>query len=206
MIQHISSTLSCVSCQRDFNFDAGETAIVLRHVAYGYGFVHAGACETAALEQIFVEPGYDSAAYAHDTQRAKLVGIRAADGWSAVLPARPEQMLAGSPFRFEPLHVWAEVEYRDGSRQVEGVTLDADWADEPGAAMFVEAQSGRDALIAYASPNDISRPARHAQWYAIASSRNGSSMHARYGKTIEAPRRARTQTSTAAALLLAAGF
>src|SRR5687767_5732659 len=81
--------LRCTICNRAFDFESGETATVLRHVAYGYGFVHAGACEADALEQIFVEPGYDCAAYAHDTERLQVIGINASDGWSAVLPEAP---------------------------------------------------------------------------------------------------------------------
>jgi hypothetical protein len=188
--------LRCLSCNRAFDFASGETAVVLRHVAYGYGFAHDGACLKEALEQIFVEPGFDCAAYAHDTQRMRILGVNPSDDWSAVLPETPERTLSGSPFRFEPLRFWALVEHADGSRRVEGVTWDDEWLDEPGAAEFVEAREGRDAYIGYAAPSDQDRPARLAQWYAIVSSR--------YGSTTAFPRRARSHNP--ATLLLAAGL
>jgi hypothetical protein len=188
--------LRCLSCGRAFDFEAGESAIVVRHVAYGYDFAHAGACLDAALEQIFVEPGYDGAAYARDPQRRRVVGINQPDGWSAVLPESAERILSGSPFRFEPLRFWALVEHRDGSTRVEGVTQDEEWLDEPGSAEFVEARSGRDAYVAYASPDDRARPQKLAQWYAIVSSR--------YGTTTAFPRRTRGHGATT--LLLAAGL
>jgi hypothetical protein len=188
--------LRCLSCNRAFDFESGEAATVLRHVAYGFGFAHAGDCVTEALEEIFIEPGYDNAAYAHDPERRRVVGINAPDGWSAVLPETPERVLSGSPFRFEELRFWALVEHRDGSRRVEGVIWDDAWLDEPGSAEFVEARTGRDAYVGYASPSDRERPARLAQWYSIVSSR--------YGSTSAFPRRARSHNT--AALLLAAGL
>jgi hypothetical protein len=189
--------LHCLSCNRAFDFASGESAIVLRHVAYGFGFAHAGACLKDALEQIFVEPGFDCAAYAHDTERIRILGVNTSDGWSAVLPETPERTLSGSPFRFEPLRFWALVEHADGSWRVEGVTWDDEWLDEPGAAEFVEAREGRDAYIGYASPSDREQPARLAQFYAIVSSR--------YGSTNGFPRRS-TRSHNPATLLLAAGL
>lgn len=186
----------CVVCHRPFAFESGESAIVLRHVAYGYDFAHDGACLSEALEQVFVEPGYDGATYARDTERRRVIGINPPDGWSAVLPESPEQILAGSPFRFEPLRFWALVEHRDGSRRVEGITWDEEWLDEPGAAEFVEARGGRQAYVAYTSPAERDNPARLAQWYAIVSSR--------YGSTTAFPRRLRPRST--APLLLAAGL
>jgi len=204
MLQHASahgsasgaSNVRCLSCGRVFDFEAGETATVLRHVAYGYDFAHAGACLEAALEQIFVEPGYDGAAYARDTERRQVLGTNQPDGWSAVLPESAERILSGSPFRFEPLRFWALVEHRDGSTRVEGVTRDEEWLDEPGSAEFVEARGGRDAYVAYASPADRAQPKKLAQWYAIVSSR--------YGTTTAFPRRSRGYGATS--LLLAAGL
>jgi hypothetical protein len=116
-----------VICHRAFDFAAGETAVILKHVAYANDFVHEGVCLETALEMIFPEPGYDGAAFARDPRRARLLRTEAAQGWTA--------MLSGSP---APVLVWAVVEYRDGTRQIEGIVRDAEWADEPGGAQFAE--------------------------------------------------------------------
>jgi len=63
--------LRCVVCRSLFDFAAGEAALVLRHVAYGYDFVHDGDCLAAAREWIFPEPGFDCAAFARDPERQK---------------------------------------------------------------------------------------------------------------------------------------
>jgi len=107
--------MRCVICRQDFNFAEGETAVVLHHVAYGYDFAHAGICEAAALSLIFPEPGYDTAAFAHDQARSRILAVLG-------IPGQPE--------------VHAVVEYRNGSRQLERISRDAEWADEPGAADF----------------------------------------------------------------------
>jgi hypothetical protein len=107
--------MRCVICRQDVDFAAGQTAVVLRHVAYGYDFVHAGSCEAAALSLIFPEPGYDCAAFAHDPERAHVLAI-----------------VGGAA----PLDLQVVVQYRDGSRGVERIVRDLEWASEPGAAEF----------------------------------------------------------------------
>ena len=113
--------MRCVICRQDFDFAAGQTAVVLHHVAYGFDFVHSGLCEAQALSLIFPEPGFDCAAFAHDTKRSKVVAM---------------------------LGVYAVVEYRDGSRQVERITREDDWTNEPGAAYFDSRHSMADAELA----------------------------------------------------------
>jgi hypothetical protein len=107
--------LRCVACAQALDVQSGGAAVILRHVAYAFGFVHQGACEAAALDSVFVEPGYDCAAYAHDRQRRRLLAAKAADDlrWCAV------------------------VEYADGSERTENIVWDTEWLDEPGAAEFV---------------------------------------------------------------------
>jgi hypothetical protein len=107
--------MRCVMCRQQFDFAAGQTAVVVRHVAYGYDFVHPGACEAAAMTVVFPEPGYDCAAFAHDRERSSVLALLG--------PMRPHE-----------LH--AVVQYRDGSRHVERITRDPEWLEEPGAAEF----------------------------------------------------------------------
>jgi hypothetical protein len=160
----IDATLKCFICNKAIDFDSGETAVVLRHVAYGYGFAHAGACEAIALTWIFPEPGYDGAAFAHDAERRTIRAIAPAEGWAAVVPNGPQRILAGSPVHFEPLSFWALVEHKDGSRRTEGVVWDAEWLEEPGGAEFPEAAEGKKALLGYAEPRDAMSQARMAEW------------------------------------------
>jgi hypothetical protein len=94
--------LHCVVCRTAFDFPAGEAALVLRHVAYGFDFVHDGACAAAAAEMLFPEPGFDCAAFARDPQRGRVLSSVSADGWSLCE-------------RREPLHCWVLVERRDGT-------------------------------------------------------------------------------------------
>jgi hypothetical protein len=119
--------MRCVICRQQFDFSAGQTAVVLRHVAYGYDFVHAGICEAAAMSIIFPEPGFDCAAFAHDATRARVLAIL-------------------GPFTATDVH--AVIEYRDGSRHVERITRDSDWRDEPGAAEFPVALAESLELVA----------------------------------------------------------
>jgi hypothetical protein len=107
--------MRCVICRQQFDFSAGQVAVVLRHVAYGFDFVHAGSCEAAALSLIFVEPGYDSAAFAHDQLRSRVLAVI-------------------GPFDQYEQH--AVIEYRDGSRHLERIVRDPEWLEEPGAAEF----------------------------------------------------------------------
>jgi hypothetical protein len=147
--------LRCVVCHKAFDFAAGQTAIVLKHIAYGYDFAHAGVCEATAREWLFVEPGYDRPAFGTDGQRVRVLRIASAAGWAAALPAAPEQVLAGVPVLYEPVAHWALVEYRDGSRHLEGVIRDPQWVNEPGGAEFPEARRGRYASLGYVERMDV---------------------------------------------------
>jgi hypothetical protein len=146
--------LQCAVCGRAFDFAAGESAVVLRHVAYGYDFVHEGACLATARELIFAEPGYDVTAFGRDPERRRVLAAESAEGWAAVEPETPARRAAGHPVRFEPLRWWALVEHEDGSRQVEGVIRDDDWLDEPGGAELPEARRDHRAFLGYRSLAD----------------------------------------------------
>jgi hypothetical protein len=147
--------LRCVVCHKVFDFAVGQTAIVLKHIAYGYDFAHPGVCEAAAREWIFVEPGYDRPEFSGDEKRARVLRISSAAGWAAVLPAAPEQVRDGVPVLYEPVTYWALVEYRDGSRHLEGVIRTREWMDEPGGAEFPEARRGRYASLGYVAQMDL---------------------------------------------------
>jgi hypothetical protein len=150
--------LQCVVCGRPFDFAAGEAAVVLRHVAYGYDFVHDGACLAAARELIFAEPGYDVPAFGRDPERRRVLAAESADGWAAVEPETPARREAGRPVRFEPLRWWALVEHQDGSRHVEGVVRDEEWLDEPGGAELPEARRDHRPFLGYTSLADQASP------------------------------------------------
>jgi hypothetical protein len=125
----------CIVCHRTFDFDAGETALILKHVAYSYDFVHPGVCAEEAGGWIFPEPGYDSAAFVHDRERRRVLRTTPADGWLAILPG-----VDGRPVTLEPLRCWAVVERADGSRHTEALVRDSDWLNEPGGAEFPRQQ------------------------------------------------------------------
>ena len=99
--------------------------------------------------------------------------LRAFDaaGWAAVLPPAPERFLerflSDQMFRFEPLRAWVLVEYRDGSRRIEGLARDPDWEGEPGGAEFPEGEAGRRDAVGYASAEERTHPACLAAWTAI---------------------------------------
>ena len=118
-------SLRCLICRRAFDFAGGDTAVIVKHVAYANDFVHEGACLDSALETIFPEPGYDGAAFSRDPRRASVLRTESADGWVAVLGGT-----------IVPLIAWAVVQYRDGTLHMEGVARERAWADEPGAAEF----------------------------------------------------------------------
>lgn len=164
-------SVECFICHRTINFGAGEAAIVLRHAAYANAFVHEGACAVAALGWIFPEPGYDGPAYGRDPERRRILAIAPADGWAAVMPETPERVLAGAPVRFDPLRFWALVEHADGTRRTEGVVWDEAWLDEPAAAEFPEAKTGKQALLGYSEPREGASPVRMAEWEAMIRSR-----------------------------------
>jgi hypothetical protein len=65
------------------------------------------------------------------------------------MPNAPELKLAGRPVTFEPLQCWALVEYRDGSRHLEGIIRGPDLLNEPGGAEFPEAIHGQRASLGY---------------------------------------------------------
>lgn len=146
--------MRCVVCHKPFDFAAGQAAIVLKHISYGYDFAHPGRCEATARDWIFVEPGFDRPAFSTDGQRARILRVSSADGWAAVLPAAPEQVLDGVAVHYEPVTFWALVEYRDGSRHLEGVIRATDWLTEPGGAEFPEARRGRYASLGYVERMD----------------------------------------------------
>ena len=102
--------LQCFVCKSGFEFSAREPAVILRHVAYGHDFAHAGDCLALASELIFPEPGYYCAAFARDPERRHVLA--------------------------EPLPGWLLVERDDGTRSLEGLVRDDEWLNEPGAAMF----------------------------------------------------------------------
>jgi hypothetical protein len=154
--------LQCVVCGRAFDFAAGEAAVVLRHVAYGYDFVHDGPCLAAARAWIFAEPGYDVAAFGRDPERRRVLAADPADGWAAVVPETPARRAAGRPVRFEPLRWWALVEHRDGTRRVEGVVRDDEWLDEPGGAELPEARRGHRPFLGYTALADQAGPEERA--------------------------------------------
>ena len=153
----------CVTCRAGFDFPADQQPEILRHVAYGFGLAHAGACVSEALEAIFVEPGYDCAAYGRDVRRKCVRSLRRAGDWAAVV--RGEPFNSGQcPLVYEPLTFWATVEHFDGSLREEGVIWDVEWRDEPGALEFVEARDacgGPQLYCARRSVSDSAVAANH---------------------------------------------
>jgi hypothetical protein len=154
-VRQAHDEMRCVVCHKPFDFKAGQSAIVLKHIAYGYDFAHPGVCEATAREWIFVEPDYDRPAFSSDGERVRVLRIADAAGWAAVLPSAPEQVLAGTPVHYEPVTFWALVEYRDGSRHLEGVVREQPWVDEPGGAEFPEARRGRYTSRGYVQKMDF---------------------------------------------------
>jgi hypothetical protein len=163
--------LRCIVCHEPFYFDRHETAVVVRHIAYGYDFVHSRH-EATALGWIFVDPEYDRPAFTHDARRARILDAAPPDGWTAVLPESPERIAAGDSVRFEPLRLWTLVEYRDGSRRVEGLIRDAEWETEPGGAEFPEGEWAAHDAVGYAPSSEERKPTRIAEWEAIIHARN----------------------------------
>ncbi len=166
-IQTAGVQLYCIVCRQSFDFETGQGAIVLKHIANGYDYVHDGACLAAAREWIFVEPGYDRPAFSSDGLRQRILCTYAPEDWSVVLPNPLEQIVAGDAVRFERLHSWAVVEYRDGSQHVEGLVRDPELLEEPGGAEFPEARQGRRQSLGYARESDRSNPALRALWDSV---------------------------------------
>jgi len=119
--------LQCLVCKREFDFASGETAIVLRHVAYYYDFVHAGTCLATALDSIFVEPGYDVAAFAPDRERNRILRAEPTD------TQRAKAVQSSEPVQYAAL-----VEHADGSCWLEVIVRQVGWEAEPGGAEFPE--------------------------------------------------------------------
>jgi hypothetical protein len=143
----VATPLECVVCKRGFDFASGETAVVLRHVAYYYDFVHAGSCLRAALDWIFVEPGYDVAEFGPDRERLRV--LRAEPVETAPRETGPE-----------PLRYWALVEHADGSCWLEVIVRQVGWEAEPGGAEFPEERSSVCTPVDYSSreqSNDVAR-------------------------------------------------
>jgi hypothetical protein len=159
--------LYCIVCHQSFDFETGESAVILKHIANGYDYVHDGACLAAAHEWIFVEPGYDRPAFSGDGLRHQILCTYAPEDWSAVLPNAAEQVLAGDAVSFDALFCWALVEYRDGSQHVEGVVRLPELLDEPGGAEFPEARQGRRQSLGYAREGDRTNPALRALWESV---------------------------------------
>ena len=159
--------LSCVTCHKAFDFDAGETAVVLRHVAYSYDLAHDGACLTAANTRLFVEPGFDTAAFGSDPERVRILQVAPADGWFAARPETPLHVLAGRLIRFEPLRWWALVERADGTRRFEGLARDPEWDAAEGGLEFAQAWRGSAACIGYTRRAEQPTAANRSRWAAL---------------------------------------
>jgi len=142
------TTLQCLVCNRSFDFTTSEAAVVVRHVSYGYDFVHEATCLEAVAEWLFPEPGFDCAAFGPDLERRRILGITSARGWAAAMNAGPAEVLC-RPARPDPLHSWVLVEHKSGAVRIEGLIHDEEWADEPGTFEFPEAQRGSHAFIGY---------------------------------------------------------
>jgi hypothetical protein len=177
-----SAELRCIVCRRPFNFLAGQAAIILKHVAYGYDFVHDGLCRATALSWIFVEPDYDRPAFSVDDLRVRILQTSDADGWCAALPNARELADAGQPISYEPLRFWALVEDRAGHRRMEGVIRADELLGEPGGAEFPEARTGQGASRGYVradalpgqaarSSGPVSRARHQSATYAAGSGR-----------------------------------
>jgi hypothetical protein len=158
--------LRCIVCHERFDFSQGETAVVLRHIAYGYDFVHERHAATA-LGWIFVDPDYDRPEFGHDARRYRVLDARPPEGWAAVMPDTPARIDAGYFFSLEPLDLWVLVEYQDGSRHLEGLVRDPEWRAEPGGAEFPEGEGGVRDSVGYAAPTERTDPFLTAQWEAI---------------------------------------
>jgi hypothetical protein len=144
-----AAELRCIVCHRPFEFALGQAAIVLKHIAYGYDFTHEGVCEAAARSWICVDPDYDRPAFGSDGTRTRVLSVSTADRWMVALPNAPDVVEAGHPVSYEPLSLWALVEYRDGSRKMEGIIRSPEWGTEPGGAEFPEARLGHRASLGY---------------------------------------------------------
>jgi hypothetical protein len=163
--------LRCIVCHQPFDFGRHETAAVIRHIAYGYDFVHTQH-ESAALDWIFVDPQYDRPEFSHDERRARILDVAPPTNWAAVIPARPDQIAAGELFSLQPLGLWVLVEYRDGRQYLEGLVREPEWETEPGGAMFLEGNGGPRDAVGYTRLTSQPDRDRVARWEAIVHARN----------------------------------
>jgi hypothetical protein len=112
----------------------------------GFDFAHTGDCLNAAQQRIFPEPNYDCDAFYQDPERRRILGVWNADDWAVALPATHELVHRA---HLENVWCWALVEHSDGSRHLEGVVRDSEWAAEPGSFEFPEARYGSRAPLGY---------------------------------------------------------
>jgi hypothetical protein len=140
--------LRCVVCRRAFQFGVDDAPHIVRHICYGYDFVHGGECRLTAESTLFAEPGYDCAAFGPDPDRRRLTGLISPRGWTAILPPNSHTAECG----LDPIWSWALVEGKNGVIRVEGLIRDQDWQDGPGSFYFPEARQGASAIVGYAPP------------------------------------------------------
>ena len=162
--------LRCIVCHEPFDFGR-ETAVVLRHIAYGFDFVHSRH-ESTALDWIFVDPQYDRPEFTHDERRVRVLAVAPAANWAAVMPARPEQIATGNPFTLQPVGLWALVEYCDGSQHLEGLVRESEWEAEPGGTEFLERNGGPRDVVGYSQMEEHLDYAGIACWQAAIYARN----------------------------------
>jgi hypothetical protein len=162
--------LRCIVCHIPFDFAHQETAVVVRHIAYGYDFVHPRH-EATALSWIFVDPEYDRPEFTHDARRARILDVAPPDGWAAVVPETPERTAAGDLVSFQPLGLWALVELHDRVRYIEGLVREREWESEPGGAEFPEGDGGPRDAVGYAPTTARPDALQLAHWEAIVQAR-----------------------------------
>jgi hypothetical protein len=80
-----------------------------------------------ALRCIVFHRGFDFDA--GEPALIRVLTTTSAAGW-ALVRSRPHELA--------PLQSWALVEHADGTRHVEGVVRDPEWADDPGGAQFTD--------------------------------------------------------------------
>ena len=142
----------------------GTAAVVLKHIAYGYDFAHAGSCAETALGWIFAEPDYDRPAFTVDAARRAdppgrgrgRLGRRGPD-----LRGARAGGLAGHVRRaavLGPGRVRGRLAAPGRRRAGGGVR------DRAGGAEFPEARRGRQASLGYVHAEGREDPQRVAAW------------------------------------------
>jgi hypothetical protein len=151
----VALALRCRTCLREFEFDRGEKAIVVRQVAYAvgraawedisesdegfflylaevsrgratYALVHGGACLVAASRWTCPEESDVYSTFGRDWERQRILGAWPAHGRAAAT-------LLG----------WAMVQHQDGSQRVEGILRRTERLDEPEVIEFADASDNR---------------------------------------------------------------